>query len=93
MDNLYFNLPTQVRFIEPDRINLEEKSVVFLGGIAYKDEIICGECGMAIKIDILVNDFNELAKDNKWLQGFKPIENYVHWVDISGEILGETIDN
>ena len=93
MDNLYFSLPTQIRFIDADKVNLEDKSVVIMGGIAYKNEIICGETGIILDISSLVERFNNLAIDNKWLQGFKPIENYVHWSDISGEILGTTIDN
>ena len=90
MNNLYFSLPTQVRFIEVERINLEDKTLAILGGIAYKDEIICGECGQAFNIETLVNNYQELAKDHKWLYGFRVIEPYVQWVDISQEIIGET---
>ena len=93
MDNLYFNLPTQIRFIDADKINLEDKSVVILGGIAYKNEIICGETGVTFDINTIINKFNQLAAENKWLQGFKPIENYIRWTDISSEILGTTIEN
>lgn len=39
----YYEIPTQILFYEDGE---------WLGGIAYKDEIICGECGQAMKIEL-----------------------------------------
>ena len=45
--DLYFEAPTQVVF-------KEDKSVcddpTWIGGIAYRDEIICGECGHVVSM-------------------------------------------
>lgn len=60
----YYEIPTQVLFYDDE----------WIGGIAYKDEIICGECGKAIKIEL---DGNIIP--------IKPL----NWVDISAEIGGD----
>lgn len=93
MNNHYFSLPTQVKFINPAKISLEEKSVVIEGGIAYKDEIICGEDGTVLHIPTLTQSFNEIAQECVWLQGFLPIESYVHWVDLEEAILSNIESN
>ena len=38
MDKKYYNKPTQVKFYDVD-------NDLWVGGIAYHDEIICGCCG------------------------------------------------
>ena len=63
----YFEHPTQVLFYDDDE---------WIGGIAYKDEIICGECGQAIKIEL---DGNIIP--------IKPLT----WVNISAEIGGDEL--
>ena len=42
----YFKIPVQVKFYD-------FKEGRWLGGIAYKDEIICAECGEVIKFSSL----------------------------------------
>ena len=46
----YFNSPTQVRFIDPFETELTGEAR-WLGGIAYGDEVICGECGSVIELN------------------------------------------
>ena len=68
--DLYFEAPTQVVF-------KEDKSVcddpTWIGGIAYRDEIICGECGHAVSMV----DVDEI----------EVFDSY--WVDISFDIKGD----
>lgn len=47
MATKYFERPTQVLFRDP---NTDEG---FIGGIAYRDEIICGCCGGLFELDEL----------------------------------------
>lgn len=46
----YFEMPTQVKFRETADRRLPN-DFAFVGGIAYKDEIICGECGGIVKVN------------------------------------------
>lgn len=39
----YFNTPTQIEFLDYENTKCY--------GIAYKDEIICGECGGVFSVD------------------------------------------
>ena len=90
-----FDFPTQVMFIDIDStvdnfeaLNLQE--VIYLGGIGYNDEIICGCCGAIFSIDELNKDFNELIdarEDLQWLKKYPAIYG-MEWVNISEEILG-----
>ncbi len=70
----YFLRPSQA-FAEFD--DDEEESVI-KGGIAYKDEFICGCCGSVYSF-----------KD-KWI---KKLYVYKDWIDISDEIVGESADD
>lgn len=63
----YFERPTQVKF-------LDRENNIWVGGIAYKNEIICGYCGDVVDID-------EFAEHE--------IVIYDYWVNISDEIIGE----
>lgn len=56
----YFKIPVQVKFYDAKRD-------IWLGGIAYKDEIICAECGGVIKISSL----------------YGPVQLLGDWVDFS----------
>ena len=47
MGRKYYEEPTQVVFIE----NMEDDGSRKIGGIAYQDYIICGECGGVVKIE------------------------------------------
>lgn len=64
----HFDRPTQVRFYDRDNER-------WIGGIAYGDEIICGECGGIEEIA----DFAE--GEIVVYQG--------DWVDISESIMGD----
>lgn len=65
---MYYDIPTQVRFTDFEGNEF--------GGIAWGDEIICGDCGCVFDITELIH-----------LYGAK-IES-LPWVDISEEILGD----
>lgn len=67
----YFEVPTQVKFWDRR----------YIGGIAYRDEIICGCCGGIFRI----SDIYEVAPDTLEED---PIVVYNNWVDISHEICG-----
>ena len=68
----YFEVPTRVKFWDGR----------YIGGIAYRDEIICGCCGGIFRI----SDIYEVAPDTLKED---PIVIYDNWVDISNEICGE----
>lgn len=68
----YFEAPTQVKFWDGR----------YIGGIAYRDEIICGCCGGIFKI----GDVYEVAPDTLEED---PIVVYNSWVDLSSEICGD----
>ena len=67
----YFEAPTQVKF-------WDER---YIGGIAYRDEIICGCCGGIFRI----SDVYEVAPD---ILEEDPIVVYDTWVGLSSEICG-----
>ena len=62
----YFKIPVQVKFYDVEKD-------IWLGGIAYKDEIICAECGGVIKISSLYE--KEI--------NVEPIQLLGDWVDFS----------
>ena len=79
---LYFEHPTQVKFIDMDRGSEEPH---WLGGIAYKDEIICGCCGGVFDIKEYYDDWHDFGhKDFPDIEN--PIETYNYWVDFNEEI-------
>ena len=51
IQNMYFEEPTQLMFIDEynefDKLDTEYA----VGGIAYKNEIICGECGAIVDLE------------------------------------------
>lgn len=71
----YFDVPTQVQFWDYNNGR-------YHGGIAYRDEIICGCCGGVFNISKIY----EVAPDT--LLG-DPIIVYDDWVGISSVIFGE----
>lgn len=70
-EELYFETPTQVAFWDENQ---------YVGGIAYKDEIICGCCGGTVKIDEII----EFAPSD-----VKPIIDYHDWIPFDDEILAD----
>ena len=70
-EELYFETPTQVALWDENQ---------YVGGIAYKDEIICGCCGGTVKIDEII----EFAPSD-----VKPIIDYHDWIPFDDEILAD----
>ena len=71
----YFEEPTQVAFYNP----VDER---WLGGIAYQDFIICGECGHVVPVSEIL-EIKEVPDDHK--TPLVPLK----WYTISEEILGD----
>lgn len=44
----FYEKPTQVRFLENEHITDEPH---WIGGIAFEDKVICGECGAVIELN------------------------------------------
>ena len=82
-----FDTPTQVKFVDfgiaPEDNGGE---ILWLGGIAYRDEIICGCCGGIISLEDLYADHEDLK--DVFPGHESPIVNYDNWVDINNEIKG-----
>ena len=72
----YFEIPTQVKFWDVDGDH-------YIGGIAYRNEIICGCFGGIFDI----TEFYESAPDTLKED---PIIPYDNWVDISNDICGDS---
>lgn len=68
----YFDVPTQVRFYDVD-------GVKWIGGIAYKDKIICGCCGGLFSIEEIYESAPETLEE--------PIKVYKNWVDLNSAIM------
>lgn len=67
--NMFFTRPTQVKF-------WDECNQQWMGGIGYRDEIICGCCGGIFEVDeLLESNSNSIVR--------------LPWVDINEEIRGE----
>lgn len=72
---MFYKRPTQVVFADPDNPG------VWISGIAYRDEIICGCCGGVVSID----DVIEMARED----GVNcAIHEYHDWSNIADEIVG-----
>ena len=74
MKKLFYDRPMQVVFA--DLCN--EKA--WIGGIAYRDEIICGKCGRVINLEELYDDAAELGIEN-------PVVKWEDWVSFSDLIM------
>lgn len=68
----YFEVPTQVKFWDVDGDH-------YCGGIAYRNEIICGCCGGIFDISEIYESAPDTLKED-------PIIIPDRWVDISHEI-------
>lgn len=71
----YFEVPTQVKFW--DCANGR-----YHGGIAYRNEIICGCCGGICNISEIYESAPDTLEED-------PIVVYDTWVDLSSEICGD----
>lgn len=71
---MFFEVPTQVKFYEA----AEED---YIGGIAYRNEIICGCCGSVLEISDVIVEAEE--------EGIEEPIVKLPWIDIQSEIVGE----
>ena len=62
IDNMWFDEPKQVAFIEEVESDIVTENVV-IGGIAYEDFIICGECGGRVDL----SDVEAIYIFNDWI--------------------------
>ena len=69
----YFEVPTQVKFWDVDGDH-------YIGGIAYRNDVICGCCGGIFDISEIYESAPDTLED--------PIVVY-DWVNISSEICGD----
>ena len=76
---MYYGTPCQVRFVDCGDPN----NITIYGGIAYKDEIICGCCGAVLSIDGIIKDAEKAGIH--WDDAI--IE--LGWIDIEEAIRGE----
>lgn len=74
MGKLFYDRPTQVVFI--NLYNENERT----GGIAYRDEIICGEYGAVINLEDLYDEAAELGIE-------RPVIEREDWVSFSDLIM------
>lgn len=75
MNKMFYETPTQVAFFDENH---------YIGGIAYKDKVICGCCGSIISIA----EIYELTPDN-----ITPICEYLIWEDLDDAICGDNKPN
>lgn len=68
MKRQYFEVPTQVIFRQ-DAQTMRENGVEWFAGIAYRNEIICGDCGGIIEVDE-----TELIYPVQWMDISVPIK-------------------
>lgn len=71
---MFFEVPTQVKFYEA----AEED---YIGGIAYRNEIIYGCCGSVLEISDVIVEAEE--------EGIEEPIIKLPWIDIQSEIIGE----
>ena len=71
----YFGVPTQVKF-------WYDRGERYFGGIAYRDEIICGCCGINFDISEIYESAPDMLEED-------PIVIPDRWVDISYDICGD----
>lgn len=69
-----YEFPTMVVFCHQEE---DGEEIRMIGGIAYNDHIICGECGGLIMVDEVLEQFGE--------DGIRELD----WIDISEAIYGD----
>lgn len=69
-----YDFPTMVVFCHQED---GEDEIRMIGGIAYNDYIICGECGGLVMVDEVLEQFGE--------DGIRELD----WIDISEAIFGD----
>ena len=48
----FYEVPTQVKFLESADAAVEPR---WIGGIAFENKVICGECGGVVELDDIVD--------------------------------------
>lgn len=79
MSDLYFDIPTQVRFFCPT----EEDKPAWENGIAYRNEVICGCCGAIFTFEDIFNDARDYGIPEE--QAVQIWEMWVNFSDYIGE--------
>lgn len=88
MRKICYETPTQVIFV--DVLNEVERPMYrLIGGIAYGDEIICGECGGAISLEYLYEDYDAAVAVGAKLPDAPIYE--LSWISIDEAIAGDAI--
>lgn len=76
----FYNTPVQVVFAD---IESTKDNINWCGGIAFRDEVICGCCGGVFEIADLLSITDEIECD--------PIFEYDDWMNIEEEIRGDEL--
>ena len=71
----YFEVPTQVKFWDVHHIRGNH----YIGGIAYRNEVICGCCGGIFDISEIYEFSPDTLKED-------PVVPYDTWVNLSSKI-------
>ena len=79
---LYFETPKQVRFWECACLD-------YVGGIAYKDEIICGCCGATLSIEEIYEHAECDREEGERCPAENEVIQVLSWVPVSEEIMGD----
>ena len=79
---LYFEKPTQVRFWESAELD-------YVGGIAYRDEIICGCCGCTLSIEEIYEHAECDRENGDNAPAEEDVIQELSWISINVEIAGE----
>jgi hypothetical protein len=82
----WYDVPTQVIFVDVDD-NLEVSTI---GGIAYGDVVICGECGCTICLEDLYTDYDAAVADGVEVPDAPIYE--LPWISIDEAIAGNGAD-
>ena len=76
---LYYSTPCQIRFVDCG----DPHNPTTCGGIAYKDEIICGCCGAVLSIQDIIDDAEKFGFH--WDDVIVELD----WIDIDETIQGK----
>lgn len=82
MDRCFYDIPTQVMFVEPKYVKdgNEDNGPAWYAGIAYRDEVICACCGGAFAIEDVIASAEEYGLAHG-------IYHYGEWMDLTNSII------
>ena len=89
MRKTWYDVPTQVIFVDVQDA-VERPVYRLIGGIAYGDVIICGECGGKISLEDLYEDYDVAAAAGGAKLPDAPIYE-LPWSSIDEAITGDAI--